>query len=508
MQLFIKNGLDVFVLEENNCNCIHIMAVLACLNPEAEEYLRSIYSLLIATFPEETTKQLLLQESDNEMRPIEMAVNNGALGLYQDIFETKGGLLKQTQKCGVYTREFYNITEYESLYGDRRNNSLLNFLPVLDRSTLNSKYIIELFGKEYIKEWINIKYRKNLPFMIVWLIVRLIYALIYVVFDNSMTIIEERITVFDDPEYVNITQQSCLADSWSLKTSNTMIIFGLGMYLLIHSAIVLGHDLLEWLCLVTKFLPKKQIYLEKYKTPRGQKTTLGSYLSLWLGQLLMNLFVMGSVSVRLLRHKFDIEMPLTLKYLIYIFVINCMMSSILVFLQIVPYIGIFAIMLQNVGKHFLKVFCVLYALMTTSFFLILCKITNFGRLTCDDNFKNFWRACYSILLLTFSMLNFTYSDVTAEQMVLLIITHITFILGIVVLLLNFFIALYTFYVTEFMKFSNVFLSVEKIIMFNVSEYRLNKLFKRWGHRWEKKYFHTDRDGNLYVSRTLFAKYEK
>ena len=146
--------------------------------------------------------------------------------------------------------------------------------------------------------------------------------------------------------------------------------------------------------------------------------------------------------------------------------------------------------------------------MTTSFFLILCKLTNFGRLTCDENFKDFWHASYSILLLTFSMLNFTYSDVTAEQMVLLIITHSTFILGIVVLLLNFFIALYTFYVTEFMKFSSVFLSVEKIMMFNVSEYRLNKLFKRWGHRREKKYFHIDGDGNLHVSRTLFAKYEK
>ena len=260
------------------------MTILACLNPEAEEYPRSTHSLLIATFPKETTKQLLLQESDNEMRPIEMAVNNGALGLYQDIFETKGGLLKQTQKCGVYTTEFYNITEYESVYGDRKSNCLLYFLPVLDRSTMRSKYIMELFGKEYIKEWINIKYKKNLPFIIVWLIVRLIYALIYIVFDNSITIIEEKITVSDDPKYVNITEQSCLADSWSLKMSNTTIIFGLGMYLLIHSAIVLGHDLLEWLCIFTKFLPKKQIHLEKLKTPRGKKTTLGTYLPLWSAQ--------------------------------------------------------------------------------------------------------------------------------------------------------------------------------------------------------------------------------
>ena len=486
MHLFIECGLDVFVLEQNNCNCIHIMTILACLNPESEEYLRSIYSLLNATLPEETMKQLLLQESDAEMRPIEMAVNNGALGLYQDIFETKGGLLKETHKCGVFTKEFYNITEYESVYGDRRDNSLLYYLPVLDRCAMRSKYIIQLFEKEYIKEWINKKYRKNLPFMVVWLIIRLIYASIYVVFDNSMTIIEEKTTVFDDPEYANVTEQSCLADIWHLKTSNTTVILGLGIYLMIHSTIVLGYDLFEWLSLCTKILPRKQIYLEKLKTPRGKKMTLGSYLPFWLGQLLMSLLVMTSVTVRLFRHKFGIEMPLTIKYLIYIIVISGMTNSIVFFFQIVPYIGIFAIMLQHIGKHFLKYFCVLYALMTTSFLLILGKLTNFGRLTCDDNFKDFWHACYSIFLLTFSMLNFTYSDVTTEQMALLMITHIMFIMCIVVLLLNFFIALYTFYVTEFMKFSNVFLSVEKIIMFNVSEYRLNKLFERWAHRREKK----------------------
>ena len=86
---------------------------------------------------------------------------------------------------------------------------------------------------------------------------------------------------------------------------------------MIHSAIVLGHDLFEWLSICTKILPRKQIYLEKLKTPRGKKTTLGSYLPFWLGQLLMSLLVLTSVTVRLLRHKFDIEMPLTLKYLIY-----------------------------------------------------------------------------------------------------------------------------------------------------------------------------------------------
>ena len=80
------------------------MTILACLTLEAEEYLREVYSLLVTLLPKETMKQLLLQESDTLMRPIEMAANNGTLGLFQDLFETNGVYLTSTYISGVHER--------------------------------------------------------------------------------------------------------------------------------------------------------------------------------------------------------------------------------------------------------------------------------------------------------------------------------------------------------------------------------------------------------------------
>ena len=94
------------MLEKNNCNYIHVMTILACLRLEAEEYLREVYSLLVNLLPKETMKRLLLQESDTQMRPVEMAANNGTLGLFQDLFETNGVHMTSTYISGVYTKSF------------------------------------------------------------------------------------------------------------------------------------------------------------------------------------------------------------------------------------------------------------------------------------------------------------------------------------------------------------------------------------------------------------------
>ena len=127
------------------------MTILACLTLETEEYLREVYALLVTLLPKETMKQLLLQESDTLMRPIEMAANNGTLGLFQDLFETNGVYLTSTYISGVYTKEFYNITEYESVHGERSQHIILEYLSAMDETCLNSKYIVSYLKRNILK---------------------------------------------------------------------------------------------------------------------------------------------------------------------------------------------------------------------------------------------------------------------------------------------------------------------------------------------------------------------
>ena len=164
------------------------MPIIACLNPDAEEYLRDIYSFLLKNIPQDTVNQLLLQESESRMRPVEMTAKNGTLGLFQDFFETKDVYLTTEFTDGVQTIEYYDITEYESMYGKRRILNLLSLLTALDRNALRNKYIHEVLKKQYTQEWIYNKCRKNRIVLVLWLILRLIFAAVFIIFDNSMIV--------------------------------------------------------------------------------------------------------------------------------------------------------------------------------------------------------------------------------------------------------------------------------------------------------------------------------
>ena len=378
----------------------------------------------------------------------------------------------------------------------------------MDKNCLHNTYINELFEKEYIKEWISSKKRKNIPIIFIWLIIRLIYALAYIVFNNSATIHEEKITVFKGSEYVNNTNESCLSRSWQLKTSNYTVVFAIGIYLLIHSSLAISNDIFEWLKVGAQLLRLKKLFKERLKTPRGKKYPISTYFTFWLIQFTMYLLVIGTVTVRVLRYtKFDIGISLVANSFVNIIILGNILTSLLYFFQLVPHIGTYAVMTNRVGTNYLAYFCIMLMFNTLYFFLLIPNIINFGKLTCDVNFRSFWHTAYSLLLMTFTMLDFRYADVADEQLVLLFTLHAVFLLVVGIMLLNFFIALYTYSVTEFMKFGNVFTSVEIITMLHVSEFRLSRVFKRWVHRHEQNCFDTDDEGNLYVTRTIFVKKE-
>ena len=127
------------------------------------------------------------------------------------------------------------------------------------------------------------------------------------------------------------------------------------------------------------------------------------------------------------------------------------------------------------------------------------------RIHCSISFNKIWSFLYSVFLVTFSMLDFTYTEASNEQLALIYFYHFAYTLFIGVMLLNFFIALYTFYITEFMEFRDAIIAIEKIMMLHVSEYRLQRVLKRWVYRQENNYFPTDDNEKPLRNKNSFAK---
>ncbi len=482
------------------------MTILAALNPDMEQYLREIFRLLTTLCATDTIKTLLLQESLKKTRPIEEAARNCTLGLFQEMFETKGVHLKYEHAEGIYTTEFYDISEYESVQGERKYLNLLSLLSYLDTPCLQLESTKELFRKEYIQEWISHKTRKNLPFICVWSSWRFLQGAVYVVFDASMTIPEERMSALNGPEHTNDT--SCLSREWVTYTDSNSIILTLGIFLLMQAFAGILCDVSDAVKLYFVWFRKHGKAFDIRKTPRGKKDFVLDNGDFEKAHCLVNVLIVCNVAVRLARLQLDLDLSLSVNIFFYWLILANIAHSAISFLQLVPSFGTIASITQRLGIASLKYFTTLYTLMSVVNTMVIYKVVNFGRTECDVNFRNVWTMWYSTFILVFNGFDFRYlqDELDTEQLLLALFFYVVFVTFVSLLVVNFFIALYTYNISRYMEYKEIYGFIETTTLLATCEFRMVKVGAScWLHSSEKKNFVSDDDGHIYITRTVFAK---
>ena len=117
---FLSHGVDLTIKDHHGNNCIHVMVTMAFLKPHKEDYMKDLYCMISDYLPRTTLKSILLQEDKDGFRPLELAANTGTFGLFLDIFHTRGVYLTRECTKGIYLKQYFDITEYESVTGSRR----------------------------------------------------------------------------------------------------------------------------------------------------------------------------------------------------------------------------------------------------------------------------------------------------------------------------------------------------------------------------------------------------
>ena len=128
------------------------MVTLAFLKPESEDYLMRIYSVIQNLVPPEVLKVPLFQEDEDGFRPLELASNYATCGLFQSIFSTKEVYLTKEAKQELCLKQYFDITDYESVEGTRGFKSALRLFSLLDKHAVHNKHIDSLFNSEYFGE--------------------------------------------------------------------------------------------------------------------------------------------------------------------------------------------------------------------------------------------------------------------------------------------------------------------------------------------------------------------
>ena len=110
LKFFLKSGANVSVTDNNGYNVIHCMIAFSVFEPEKELSNVETYKVLINMLSIDVLKDLLFQDNEQKLRPVEMAAQCGAFKLFEAIFETEGVYVTKINRRGLYNYRFIDIT--------------------------------------------------------------------------------------------------------------------------------------------------------------------------------------------------------------------------------------------------------------------------------------------------------------------------------------------------------------------------------------------------------------
>ncbi len=80
---FLKHGVDVCAMDNKKQNGLHYLVLLSHLDPNLEGKMKKHYKHLVAKLGKEELKAMLMQENIQGLRPLELAMNVGTLGIFE-----------------------------------------------------------------------------------------------------------------------------------------------------------------------------------------------------------------------------------------------------------------------------------------------------------------------------------------------------------------------------------------------------------------------------------------
>ena len=247
------------------------------------------------------------------------------------------------------------------------------------------------------------------------------------------------------------------------------------------------------------------VYLE---TIKGTKKFLYDYGSHRINQFFISIGILAHVITRILRYEFDFKLSQLVSGLWYFLIMSQMVNVMVFFVQAIPRMGFYAVILQRMSSLFMWHFVSIFVIVATPYIIAIHRLINFGQVICQDNFDSMYHTIYSTFLLTFNILDFTNIEGSNDYLIVMYIIHIVFVLLIGVLLLNFLVALLTNYVASVLEIKHIVIPVHLLFVLGIVERRIKTYFKWIIKRHLLKFFTSDRQGRIYVCRRVVASRNK
>ena len=341
--------------------------------------------------------------------------------MFMAIMEVPGVYQIKQETRGLVTYTWYDVTDYEGhTTGSRRYLSPIWLIAFMDGQFLGSKNHARLNSCNYLMQWCQGNFRKNLPFIVVLFFVRLLYIVCSFLFDMD--------TSFYDDYVPGNTTNHCRPDFAIVLNHNTRL--GLSIYLTVHSCIIVIIHIIETI------ISRSKRNWAIWNTMKGKKNIVAHVTVYRSANLIFAIFIIAYMTCAYLKLQESVTYFLDISRMV------CPMLSIwsmLYFIQLLPSIGHFVIGVQqiiNVMFHFVLIYSLMMIPFMHSFQLIINTKTNVG---CIDGFSTVFDVGYSLFSTMLNMVDFRSIDMRNVR--ILLFAHVVFTFLISIMMINFFIAL-------------------------------------------------------------------
>jgi hypothetical protein len=185
LDIFFTKGADLYAADWRGENIIHALCWAAGYRPKCEASLGIVYKRIIelaATI--ENKRKLLYAEDEDSLRPVELASSFGNFLIMNNIFETVGIYKFILSDSPVGQVVQYDLTDYESRGPERRRNTPLNFIRRTYEGDLEKEGALEILESPILQEWVGRKFKNCIPVIAMEFIVSLILIFGFTIMDD------------------------------------------------------------------------------------------------------------------------------------------------------------------------------------------------------------------------------------------------------------------------------------------------------------------------------------
>ena len=468
VQVLLELGADVQIKEADGYNIIHVLLLAASQNAHVDKQFLDIYKIVAG---DDTITGLLLEESEDGLRPLEMAACLGLMNFTKRIMNTPEVYLAKSVTKGAIIYKWYDVTDYEKLgLKSRKDRSPLFFLRNIDKDILLKKETSEFCEWSVIQQWINNKVFCNLPLAILWFLQRLLYIGLICVLD--LTVPESWISAFN----TNQANDSDMVSSENISEANDGSCRGVKAIpfpinqrfwatfgIVLASAIFVCYDVLNFLTTRCTAKPEKAIRKLRGKGSRAVVSTPFFRIM----HFIFCLSVGFKLSIKLILLLGGFTQP---DYNVTELLVVCW--SLLYFMQLMEQIGYLVVILEKLVMETFRLLILALAIYVPFVIIYLRLYTQAG--ICDVILMDdLLSVLYDVFLINFNMI--TFKPIPGAGGVIYGV-HMLYVLLISIILMNLIIAIYSEIVSQLAPHRMIISKLQRLSIMLVVESRLKVLF--------------------------------